>query len=271
MDWIGLRSGRKPGGVRGDPGRGRFGPVTAPHYNFRRSGTIRAAAGTIDPLRICGWIGPNLLMLLSIDTSSRYGGAALSGSDGQVMEARLWRSTANHTAQLMPAVTELLTARGVRAAELTGVAVALGPGPFSALRVGVSAAKGLAIAGGFPIIGADTLLLEAWRYLDLRIYGQPSGPRGPVSWLDAGAQRGCGGGIRTRWPPLERRPGRPAGRPVATGRRGLVGDDLLRRGRVGAPGRDRRDLRKRFRMRRDAMDSRGPPLGAGGSGRPESE
>ncbi len=125
-------------------------------------------------------------MLLSIDTSSRYGGAALSSDDGQVMEARLWRSTANHTAQLMPAVTQLLTARGVRAAELTGVAVALGPGPFSALRVGVSAAKGLAIAGGFPIIGADTLLLEAWRYLDLAICGPPSDQRGPVSWLDAG-------------------------------------------------------------------------------------
>ena len=125
-------------------------------------------------------------MLLSIDTSSRYGGAALSGSDGQVIEARTWRSTANHTAQLMPAVTELLAARGLRAAELTSVAVALGPGPFSALRVGVSAAKGLAIAGGFPIIGVDTLLLEAWRYLDLGIYGQPSNPQGPVSWLDAG-------------------------------------------------------------------------------------
>ncbi len=125
-------------------------------------------------------------MLLSIDTSSRYGGAALSGSDGQVVEARMWRSTANHTAQLMPAVTELLAARGVRAAELTGVAVALGPGPFSALRVGVSAAKGLAMAGGFPIIGADTLLLEAWRYLDPATPAKPPGQLGPVSWLEAG-------------------------------------------------------------------------------------
>ena len=125
-------------------------------------------------------------MLLSIDTSSRYGGAALSGDDGQVVEARMWRSTANHTAQLMPAVTELLTARGIRAAQLTGVAVALGPGPFSALRVGVSAAKGLAMAGGFPIIGVDTLLLEAWRYLDLTEYGDSPGERRPVAWLDAG-------------------------------------------------------------------------------------
>ncbi|CAI8018104.1 tRNA threonylcarbamoyladenosine biosynthesis protein TsaB [Geodia barretti] len=125
-------------------------------------------------------------MLLSIDTSSRYGGAALADGDGQLLEVRVWRSAANHTAQLMPAVSELLTGRDIRAAELTGVAVALGPGPFSALRVGVSAAKGLAIAGGFPIVGVDTLLLEAWRYLDPALHGQRPDALVPISWLDAG-------------------------------------------------------------------------------------
>ena len=125
-------------------------------------------------------------MLLSIDTSSRYGGAALSGDDGQVVEARMWRSTANHTAQLVPAVTELLSARGIRAAGLSGVAVALGPGPFSALRVGVSVAKGLAMAGGFPIVGADTLLLEAWPYRTVSAHDQPTGEGSVASWLDAG-------------------------------------------------------------------------------------
>ena len=125
-------------------------------------------------------------MLLSVDTSSRYGGVALSGDDGQVVETRMWRSAANHTAQLMPAVTELLSARGIRAAELTGVAAALGPGPFSALRVGVSAAKGLAMAGGFPIVGVDTLLLEAQRYLEHAAFGQPQGENHVVAWLEAG-------------------------------------------------------------------------------------
>ena len=117
-------------------------------------------------------------MLLSIDTSSRHGGAALSDAEGAVVEARLWRSTANHTAQLMPAVAELLKAQNLRVADLDAVAVALGPGPFSALRVGVSAAKGLAMAGGFPIVGVDTLALEARSKLV---------PNGIVAaWLDAG-------------------------------------------------------------------------------------
>lgn len=117
-------------------------------------------------------------MLLSIDTSSRHGGVALCDADGTVIEARLWRSTANHTAQLMPAVAELLKAQRTPADDLAGVAVALGPGPFSALRVGVSAAKGLAMAAGFPIIGVDTLALEARPHLT---------PNGIVAaWLDAG-------------------------------------------------------------------------------------
>lgn len=117
-------------------------------------------------------------MLLAIDTSSRYGGAALADGAGGVIEARLWRTTANHTAQLMPAVAQLLAAQGIQAAELAGVAVALGPGPFSALRVGVSAAKGLALAAGFPIVGIDTLALEAGPHLF---------PGGVVAaWLDAG-------------------------------------------------------------------------------------
>ena len=128
------------------------------------------------------------MMLLAIDTSSRYGGAALADENGQVVEARLWRSTANHTAQLMPAVAELLAAQGIRAADLTGVATALGPGPFSALRVGVSAAKGLAMAGGLPIVGIDTLALEAGPHLT---------PDGIVSaWLDAGRNEVAAGWFR---------------------------------------------------------------------------
>ena len=117
-------------------------------------------------------------MFLSIDTSTRYGGVALSDSDGMVVEARLWRSTANHTTQLMPAVDELLKAQDTGAAELDGVAVALWIGQFSEPRVGVSAAKRLAKAEGFPIIGVDTLWLEA------RPHFTPDGI--VAAWLDAG-------------------------------------------------------------------------------------
>ena len=116
-------------------------------------------------------------MLLSIDTSTRYAGVALSGDAG-VLSTRCWFSTLNHTAELMPAVSALLRERGATPADLTGVSVALGPGGFSALRVGVSAAKGLALALGVPLVGVGTLDLEAFPFVGS---GLPVCP-----WLDAG-------------------------------------------------------------------------------------
>ena len=100
-------------------------------------------------------------MLLAIDTSTRYAGVALA-DDQRVIAARTWYSTANHTTELMPAVAQLLQGRATAVQDLEGVAVALGPGGFSALRVGVSVAKGLAAAGGLKIVGVGSLDLEAF-------------------------------------------------------------------------------------------------------------
>ncbi len=99
-------------------------------------------------------------MLLAIDTSTRNASVALA--DGEVVASRAWHSRSNHTAELIPAVAELLAAQGLRPKELEAVAVALGPGGFSALRVGVSAAKGLCAASHIPIIGVGTLDLEGF-------------------------------------------------------------------------------------------------------------
>lgn len=88
-------------------------------------------------------------------------------ADGGVFVAgRSWRSAVNHTTELMPAVAQLLDRRGVRPAELDAVAVALGPGGFSALRTGLSAAKGLALAARIPVIGVGSLDLEAYPVRD---------------------------------------------------------------------------------------------------------
>ncbi len=103
-------------------------------------------------------------MLLAIDTSTKHAGVALA-QDGQVISSRSWFSQANHTAELMPAVADILNGQGLAARDLTGIAVALGPGGFSALRVGISAAKGLALASGKPLVGVKTLDLEAHPYL----------------------------------------------------------------------------------------------------------
>lgn len=103
-------------------------------------------------------------MLLALDTSTRYAGVALADAD-RVVAVRAWHSTVNHTAELMPAVAQLLENAGVKVGQLEAVAVALGPGGFSALRVGMSAAKGLALAAHLPVIGVGSLDLEAFPYI----------------------------------------------------------------------------------------------------------
>ena len=105
-------------------------------------------------------------MLLAIDTSTRNAGIALADAGGRVISCRSWHSAVNHTAELMPAVAQTLAAAGLTVHDLAGIAIALGPGGFSALRVGMSVAKGLAIAAGKPLVGIGTLDLEAWPYRD---------------------------------------------------------------------------------------------------------
>ena len=68
--------------------------------------------------------------------------------------------------ELMPAVVEALRGRGVNPKELSAVAVGLGPGGFSALRTGLSVAKGLAISARIPIVGVSSLDLEAHPFFD---------------------------------------------------------------------------------------------------------
>ena len=103
-------------------------------------------------------------MLLAIDSSTRYAGVAVS-EEGRVLSSRSWYSAVNHTAELMPAVAQILQQHGLAASDLKGISVALGPGGFSALRVGMSVAKGLAVTAGTPVVGLGTLDLEAYPYI----------------------------------------------------------------------------------------------------------
>jgi len=95
-------------------------------------------------------------MLLAIDTSTRTAGVALY--DGvQVVAETVWVNHGNHTIHLAPVLENTLQRCGIKAARLQVLAVALGPGSFTALRIGLALAKGLAFARGLPLIGIPTL------------------------------------------------------------------------------------------------------------------
>ena len=99
-------------------------------------------------------------MELAIDTSTRYAGVCLS-QDGRVVVERSWFSRQNHTVELLPAVEGLLKEAGATVRDLECVFVAIGPGGFSALRVGLSTAKGLCAGLDIPLVALKTLDIEA--------------------------------------------------------------------------------------------------------------
>lgn len=105
-------------------------------------------------------------MELSIDTSTRYASVAISRQGGTVAELT-WRSERNHSVELVPAIREVLTRTGIEARSLEAIIVARGPGGFSALRVGMSTAKALAVALGVPLVAVGTLEVEVAPYLGL--------------------------------------------------------------------------------------------------------
>ncbi len=104
-------------------------------------------------------------MLVAIDTATRY--ASLALHDGaRVRVEHTWESPRRHTVEFLPRLVSALEQLGLGAEHLSGVAVTRGPGSFTGLRVGLSVAKGLALARGLPLIGVPTLDVTAaaqWR------------------------------------------------------------------------------------------------------------
>jgi len=95
-------------------------------------------------------------MLLAIDTSTAQIGLALY--DGASVPGELvWHSGLHHTEELAPALADLLRRVGIKMDAITALGVALGPGSFTSLRVGLAFVKGLVLARHIPLVGIPTL------------------------------------------------------------------------------------------------------------------
>jgi tRNA threonylcarbamoyladenosine biosynthesis protein TsaB len=127
-------------------------------------------------------------VLLAIDTSTRSVGLALY--DGiQVLGEMVWSSQDHHTVELAPAVSELLNRAGIAVSGLGALAVALGPGSFTGLRIGLALAKGIALARRLPMVGIPTLdglaAAQAVRAPKLAAVLKAGRGRLAVSWYQA--------------------------------------------------------------------------------------
>jgi len=101
------------------------------------------------------------MLVLGIETSATQGGVALVGESGLVSEYTL-NVEVTHSERVLPAIERMLSDAGCGLAELGGLAVSIGPGSFTGLRIGLSTAKGLAYATGLPVAAVPTLEAMAW-------------------------------------------------------------------------------------------------------------
>ena len=123
--------------------------------------------------------------VLALDTTAELGSIALY--DGQVLDEITMHSPEGFGHILFDRIRSLLDRAGVRVSDIDCFASASGPGSFTGVRVGLTAAKGLAEASGKPVVAVSNLMALAWfgsgplraTVLDARrgeIYGALYGP-----------------------------------------------------------------------------------------------
>ncbi len=125
------------------------------------------------------------MLILGLDTATRATTAALLDVEGgTVLERRDDPGRGErprHTTRLLELIVEVLGDSGVGFADLDRIAVGIGPGTFTGLRIGVSTARALAAARGLPLVGVSTL-----RSLAHRASGAAAGrDRAVLAVLDA--------------------------------------------------------------------------------------
>lgn len=119
-------------------------------------------------------------MLLAVDTSTSWISLALY--DGTFVRYEItWQSQHHHTVDLAPAIDKLFERTGTTPKNLIGCAVAIGPGSFTSLRIGLAIVKGLCLALNVPLVGVPSL--------DVLAAAQPLDDKPMLAVLHAGRTR----------------------------------------------------------------------------------
>lgn len=99
-------------------------------------------------------------MIIAIESASQDASVAIAAPDGSPLAEDGWSADRRQAGELFPHLLALLERNGRTLGEATVIAVGLGPGSFTGLRVGLSVAKGLSLALRRPIVGVASL--AAW-------------------------------------------------------------------------------------------------------------
>ena len=99
--------------------------------------------------------------ILGLDTATQVCSVAVATEDKLLAEITV-NTKKTHSERLMPYISQLLEMAGLKKDELTGIAVSIGPGSFTGLRIGLATAKAMSYALNLPIVGLSTLEAIAW-------------------------------------------------------------------------------------------------------------
>jgi len=126
-----------------------------------------------------------MALILGIETATSVCSVALV-QDGKLLAIRESVGARDHSAALTTYITEVFSEAGLVYKQVDAVAVSMGPGSYTGLRIGVSSAKGLCYALDKPLIAIDTLKSLAWQALQiLKQQGKDTGNIILVPMLDA--------------------------------------------------------------------------------------
>jgi tRNA threonylcarbamoyladenosine biosynthesis protein TsaB len=106
------------------------------------------------------------MRVLAIDTAlAACSAAVLDTANGGIVASESLPMVRGHAEALMPLLARVMKKSGLAFADLERVVVTTGPGSFTGLRVGISAARGFGVATGIPVVGVTTLSAYAAPYL----------------------------------------------------------------------------------------------------------
>jgi tRNA threonylcarbamoyladenosine biosynthesis protein TsaB len=97
------------------------------------------------------------MLILAIDTALDACAAAVLDTTAGILAQESQAMKRGHAEALMPLIARVMKSSGVAFTALDRIAATTGPGSFTGLRVGLSAARGIALAAGKPAVGVTTL------------------------------------------------------------------------------------------------------------------
>jgi len=105
------------------------------------------------------------MKILALETSTKYLGVAIAENE-KILASFHDKGELKHSAHLIPSIDGILKKCQLRLKDISAIAISIGPGSFTGLRIGVATVKALNLALGIPVIAIPTLEVIAYNFIN---------------------------------------------------------------------------------------------------------